>query len=76
MLYECRVAQHNMLTTDVGCEGQLSLGPVGYAQTTQTAGTVALYRCRVGQGTDHFVSSDPACEGQAVDLALGYVLPP
>jgi hypothetical protein len=75
MLYECRVAQHDMLSTDAGCEGQLPLGPVGYARTTQVAGSVALYRCRVGQGTDHFVSTDPVCEEQAVDLVLGYVMP-
>jgi hypothetical protein len=75
MLYECRVAQHNMLTKDVACEGQLPLGPVGYARTSSMAGTVPLYRCRIGAGTDHFVSTDPACEGQTTDMLLGYVMP-
>lgn len=75
LLYECRVGNHNLLTTDVGCEGQLPLGPVGYAWTTNAAGRVPIYRCRVGAGQDHFISPAANCEGQVTEQLLGYGLP-
>lgn len=75
MLYECAVGGHDIVTADPGCEGQQPLGPVGYAWTAAAAGRVALYRCRVGAGTDHFISTDAACEGATVDTLLGYVQP-
>ncbi|MBM4373783.1 MAG: hypothetical protein FJ095_01770 [Deltaproteobacteria bacterium] len=75
LLFECRVGDHNVLTTDVGCEGLEPLGPVGYAYVNAEPGTVPLYRCRVGAGVDHFISSNPTCEGQTVESLLGYVLP-
>jgi hypothetical protein len=75
LLYECVVGAHNLLTRDVGCEGLQPLGPVGYAFAAAAAGRVPLYRCRVGVGTDHFVSTDPGCEGQTQESLLGYALP-
>lgn len=75
MLYECRVGQHDLVSRDVNCEGLESLGPLGYAYTAATAGAKALYRCSVGAGADHFISPDPACEGQTMEQLLGYVLP-
>ncbi len=75
LLYSCRVGQHNMLSAALNCENQGMLGPVGYVYTSQKSGTVALYRCRVGTGTDHFVSTDPNCERQTLDHLLGYVRP-
>jgi hypothetical protein len=75
LLYECSVGQHNMLSPDVGCEGQHPLGPVGYIYSAQEAGTVPLVRCSIAAGKDHFVSSDPGCEGQTAEQLLGYALP-
>lgn len=75
LLYECRVGEHDLLTRDVNCEGLQPLGPVGWAYATQAAGTVAIHRCRVGAGTDHFISTDARCEGQVFEQTLGYGLP-
>jgi hypothetical protein len=75
LLFECRVGQHNLLSPDPGCEGQLPLGPVGYVHTSAAPGLVPLYRCRVGEGQDHFISSDAGCEGQAMEQLLGHALP-
>lgn len=76
MLYECRVGTHNLLTRDPGCEGLRPLGPVGYVNTERFAGAVPVYRCRVGAGTDHFISPDAGCEGQNVEQLLGYATGP
>ncbi|MFO0602814.1 MAG: DUF5722 domain-containing protein [Polyangiales bacterium] len=71
-LYECLVGQHTMLTPDVGCEGQHPMGPVGYIHDAPAADTAALYRCYIPSTGDHFVSTDPACEGQRMEQRLGY----
>jgi hypothetical protein len=75
LLYECSVGGHNLLSKSVACENLLPLGPVGWAFKTQKPGTVALYRCAVGAGSDHFVSPDPGCEGMKPEGLLGYVIP-
>jgi hypothetical protein len=75
MLHECRVGEHAMLSPDASCEGQFPMGPVGHVHTAPQPGEVGLYRCRVGQGLDHFVSTDPGCEGQIAEQLLGYALP-
>lgn len=75
LLFECRIGQHNLLTTDVNCEGLEPLGPVGYAHANAEPGTVPLYRCRIGAGTDHFVSTSATCEGQTTESLLGHVFP-
>jgi hypothetical protein len=74
LLYECKVGQHNLITPEVSCEGQHPMGPVGYVYSSPAAGRVALYRCRVGAGSDHFVSPDASCENQVTELLLGYAV--
>ena len=80
LLFECLVEQvwpgpHNFLSFDVDCEGRQNLGPVGYIYENQVPNSVALYRCISSTGFDHFVSTDPGCEGQQQEQLLGYAMP-
>jgi hypothetical protein len=77
LLYECGVGTHTFLRPSAACDGQTNRGPVGYvydAARAQPAGTVPLYSCSLAWGAfgDHFVSENPSCEGQSVDLLLGF----
>lgn len=76
-LYSCMVGgTDEMVSKQADCEGQAILGRLGYvysASNTQPAGTVAVYRCHIGN--EHFTSIQANCEGQTVEFLLGYVLP-
>ena len=74
LLYECQVGQHNLISPSVACENLQPLGPVGYIYTAKQKNTVPLFRCRIGGGKDHFISSSATCEGQVKEMLLGYAL--
>jgi hypothetical protein len=74
--YSCKAGSKNyFVSLDSECEGQLILGKngYGYAAPVATLNLVAIYRCRTDK--DHFVSTNPKCDGAATDQLLGYVLP-
>ncbi|MFJ1762736.1 serine/threonine-protein kinase [Amycolatopsis sp. NPDC088138] len=56
------------------CEGQQSLGFLGYiyASPPTWSGSRALYRCNAG--ASHFDSLDGRCEGKTKEFLLGYVV--
>lgn len=77
-LYSCRETGTADFFTSVdqsgGCEGQTSLGSLGYIFTKPpTDGYRILYRCN--RGASHFDSLSASCEGETVEGGHGYVLP-
>jgi len=77
-LYSCQLGGHSFLSSDPNCEGQVKLELVGRAYTQRQPGTVPLYRCRLGSGQDHLITSDPSCEGWTMEnngQPLGYAEP-
>ena len=74
--YSCKLGSTDyFISLDSACERYRILGTVGYGYSKPVAGLnlVPLYRC--GLSPDHFVSTDPNCEGQQADEFLGYALP-
>ncbi len=71
-VYSCRRGATDYLLA-LACSSDTTLGVVGQFYVTPPAGvpTIPLYRCLV-TGRAHFVSSDPACEGQVMEALLGY----
>ena len=76
LVYECRVGgpngDHTLISTSANCENQFNMGPMGYVYKTQVAGTSPIYRCYIATTGDHFISSDPNCEGQKKESLIGY----
>lgn len=76
LVYECRVGgpngDHTLISTLANCENQFNMGPMGYVYKTQVAGTSPIYRCYIATTGDHFISSDPNCEGQKEESLIGY----
>lgn len=80
MLYECQINNHTFLSVAANCEGQIPMGPVGYAYTSQSQapGLVPLYRCGLSNGVDHMVTTSSTCElwgSQYNEGLLGYAQP-
>ena len=63
-----------MISKDFKCEGQFNMGPMGYVYTNYVQDSVEIYRCLVIGNGDHFVSNDKNCEGNKVEMFIGYVM--
>jgi hypothetical protein len=65
--YNASITSH-WVTTGFIASGYTYESTLGYLYTSPQTGTIALYGCVAGGfgGTDHFVSTDPGCEGQFV----------
>ncbi|MDG4775180.1 S8 family peptidase [Solwaraspora sp. WMMD792] len=74
-LYQCLVGNWDYMTSlDANCEGQQFVGLIGYAYTSPPAGSYsALRRCWTNNGLDHFDSITDDCEGQIIEMPLGYL---
>lgn len=77
MAYECRVGDpkgtHSFISTDPNCENQFNMGPMGYLYKNKVKNSIPIYRCIIKVRSDHFISSDPKCEGKGVAESLvGY----
>ena len=63
-----------MISTDVNCETQFNMGPMGYMYKNEQPGTSAVYRCRADEFGTHFISSDKNCEGRKFESLVGYAI--
>lgn len=71
--YNAETGDHMLVDFQASPPGyQLEGGgsPAFYLKAAAEAGTVAIYRCRIG--SDHFLSNGADCEGQVVEGLLGY----
>lgn len=76
-LYECSFHKHSFLSMDIGCEGQVPLGWVGYIHQNPISGAVPMYRCFSSKLDDHMVSTQLNCEhpDYKTEGLLGYAVP-
>lgn len=65
----------HMTSLAANCEGAGYVeAQLGYALDNWAPGHTGLYRCRNAQARDeHFVSTDPGCEGRVPEGLLGYI---
>ena len=76
LVYECRLgakAEHSFISSDYNCENQFNMGPMGYLYTKKVKDSIPIYRCFISSIGDHFITTDPNCEGKGKTEALmGY----
>jgi hypothetical protein len=75
-LTDCHIEawQDHMVGVGGDCGGATRLRRLGWALTSDGTGRVAVYRCFDEPTTNHFVSTDPACEGARFEWLIGYLL--
>jgi hypothetical protein len=77
LIYNCLMGGWDHVpSTDPGCEGQQTLGRLGYLWTTPPPGqtTRPVYRCVIPSSGDHFISHNSDCESSTREGLLGYVV--
>jgi hypothetical protein len=73
-LFQCRAGSDRFTSPNSNCEGQASLGLIGYVYISRPAvAHRGLYRCLVRANGQHFDSTAANCEGQIVEGLLGYL---
>lgn len=76
MVYECKVGgangSHTMISKDANCEGQFSMGPMGYIFNDYVEGTEPIYRCYNPNNGDHLITTSSSCEGFTYESLVGY----
>jgi len=71
MAYECTAGDTSYISTDVYCDGNLSLGPVGYFHELPAPDRVPLFTC--SNGGQVFSSDVVECGTDEVVEFIGYV---
>jgi hypothetical protein len=77
-IYSCALGNLGFTSLDKQCEGQLTMGTLGFISPTPKSGLVPLYRCYLPSAYDHFDTTASNCEGApgaVLDYVLGYVSP-
>jgi len=76
-VYDCYLPNEHdhMLDIDVKCGNPAvqNLGLMGWIKTEPFEGSVPIYRCHDPVVYNHFVSTDPACEGKTIEWRIGYL---
>ncbi len=84
-LYECSIPLfRDYLATDgspsqdnwrgCGGRGTVFIRTIGWASDRQSSQTpIAIYRCFSSTRLNHFISTDPYCEGSTTEWLLGYI---
>jgi hypothetical protein len=74
MLYSCRTAADEFMSTDPNCEGARSMGELGpvYKAPPEGIPTVPIYKCKGGTLGERFESPEAGCEGATNTGTLGY----
>lgn len=87
-LYECYIPVYNdyLITNadpsqynwqNCGDPGVPLIRNIGWASDVQTPqASLAIYRCFNPTLLNHFISTDPNCEGSHMEWRLGYIFPP
>ena len=77
LVYECRIGGpqgiQSFISNDYNCENMFNMGPMGYLYNNEVDNSIPIYRCLIAANGDHFITSDPNCDGKGENEALlGY----
>jgi hypothetical protein len=74
-VYSCRAGTQMFTALSEGCEGETTVGRLGYLYSSPPPDqpSLALYRCKTSGG-EHFDSIVDGCEGGVLEARLGYTI--
>jgi hypothetical protein len=77
-VYDCYIDfwdDHMLVPGDQSCGGGnvKLLGRIGWIATKPFTNSIQIYRCFDEGATNHFVSTNPNCEGKRLEWSMGYL---